>query len=316
MYRLTRDTRGAVYVEFLITFIPVFLVFVCMVQLAMIFVAGLTVQRAATAAARAAAVVLDDNPRYYNGERRMAITADDAGTGATGLRGLLQTLGLPGGGGGAAGDLSRFAVIRTAAEIPLVAIAPPPGALFTRASEESVGRAIGTIPAGRAAFALVYHRMALAVTFPDGPGSKTRVTSWSKPSGTGVLPPEVRVRVSYLFHCAVPLANRIMCRDGVEIAYPTIARARAYARFARSLGSGGDPIEAYNALRDELRRIEQIETTLSPAVDDLRQNREAMALLALASFASDFFGGPILRFAVIGAEAQMPIHYAHYEYRR
>jgi hypothetical protein len=299
----------------LITFIPVFILFVCMVQLSMIFVAGLTVQRAAAAAARAAAVILDDNPRYYDGAPRMQVNNDDAGTSASGLGGILERLGLPGGGGDAGFSRSRFGQIRTAAEIPLMAIAPPPGAIFTRASRESVAGAIGSIPATRAAFAMVYNRMALAVNFPQSPGSTTRQTSWSAPSGAGALPPGVRVRVSYLFHCGVPLANRIMCRDGAEIAMPMFARARAYARFARALGSGRNPFEAYNALRDELNRIDQIETTLAPAVADLRENDEAMAILALSSFASELLGGPTLRFAVIGAEAQMPIHYAHYQYQ-
>jgi hypothetical protein len=61
---LRNDTRGAVYVEFLIAFMPVFVFFLCLLQLALLFSAKLLVEHSATEGARAAAVVFGDEPIY------------------------------------------------------------------------------------------------------------------------------------------------------------------------------------------------------------------------------------------------------------
>lgn len=63
-----RGTRGAVYVEFLAAFLPVFIMFECLVQLAGLYAAKLVVMHSAEVAARAAIVVLPDDPKYYGGE--------------------------------------------------------------------------------------------------------------------------------------------------------------------------------------------------------------------------------------------------------
>lgn len=62
---LLRETRGAVYVEFLIAFLPVFVFFLCMIQLSLLFSAKLMVEHAAVIGARAAAVVFGDEPSVY-----------------------------------------------------------------------------------------------------------------------------------------------------------------------------------------------------------------------------------------------------------
>jgi hypothetical protein len=58
-------TRGAVYVEFLIAFLPMLIFFECLVQLAGLYTAKLVTLHAATTAARAAVVVLHDDPADY-----------------------------------------------------------------------------------------------------------------------------------------------------------------------------------------------------------------------------------------------------------
>ncbi len=63
--RAQRDTRGAIYVEFLIAFLPVFVFFECLAQFADMLGAKLIVQHAAYRAARAAAVVLGDSCERY-----------------------------------------------------------------------------------------------------------------------------------------------------------------------------------------------------------------------------------------------------------
>ena len=63
--RFFRDRGGAVYVEFLAVFLPVFTFFECLVQLAGIMSGKLVVQHAAVAATRAAVVVLNDTPEEF-----------------------------------------------------------------------------------------------------------------------------------------------------------------------------------------------------------------------------------------------------------
>jgi len=78
---IARDRRGAVYVEFLIVFLPLFVFFMSLVQLAFVVTANLVTKHAAVTAARAAIVVLPDDPSYYgdvkvntaSGERLNAI---------------------------------------------------------------------------------------------------------------------------------------------------------------------------------------------------------------------------------------------------
>ena len=56
--RLAEDTRGAAYVEFLIAFLPIFVLFTCIWQFAQIFTVRLLCAHSAVAGARAAAVVV------------------------------------------------------------------------------------------------------------------------------------------------------------------------------------------------------------------------------------------------------------------
>lgn len=64
MRRLLRatETRGAIYVEFLIAFFPVFMMFLSIWQYGLLVMARLVVEHAAVAGARAAAVVIADAP--------------------------------------------------------------------------------------------------------------------------------------------------------------------------------------------------------------------------------------------------------------
>lgn len=60
-----RDTKGAAVVEALVAFPVFFAFFSCLVQLVYLEVGALATQHAATVAARAAAVVAADDPRFY-----------------------------------------------------------------------------------------------------------------------------------------------------------------------------------------------------------------------------------------------------------
>lgn len=68
-----KNQRGAVYLETLIGFLPVFLFFLGTLQVADASVARLVVEHAATTAARAAVVVLPDDGAYYKDEDNAAV---------------------------------------------------------------------------------------------------------------------------------------------------------------------------------------------------------------------------------------------------
>jgi Flp pilus assembly protein TadG len=65
---LRRDERGAVFVEKLIVYLPLLLAFFLSWELSEVAAAKLVVQRASSAAGRAAVVVLPDDPVFYEGE--------------------------------------------------------------------------------------------------------------------------------------------------------------------------------------------------------------------------------------------------------
>jgi hypothetical protein len=66
--RVLACERGAVFVEFLIVFLPVFTFFLCLLQLALLFTVRLVTEHAALNAARAAAVVIADEKGRYGNE--------------------------------------------------------------------------------------------------------------------------------------------------------------------------------------------------------------------------------------------------------
>ena len=66
-HRLRHHVQGAVYVEFLVAFMPLLVAFECLLQLTEVHIAGLVTAHAAQCAARAAAVVLPDDPAHYQG---------------------------------------------------------------------------------------------------------------------------------------------------------------------------------------------------------------------------------------------------------
>lgn len=66
--RLRRETKGAVYVEFLAAFLPIFLFFLALVQLAFIWTADLVVKHAATIGVRQAVVTFTD-PTLNGGQQ-------------------------------------------------------------------------------------------------------------------------------------------------------------------------------------------------------------------------------------------------------
>lgn len=162
IHRKAFALRGVVYAEFLIAFLPIFVFFLGMVQLALVYGCKLAVQRAANNAARAAVVVLDDDPRWYDCQPRMSFPSDVTCTQETRFAKLMDKVMSHVGGGDAAeggvqilNDLGlggdepepepvtrgcRFRAIREAAVMSMIPFAPTINQ-FTE--HESIAQAMG-----------------------------------------------------------------------------------------------------------------------------------------------------------------------------
>ncbi|UJR79091.1 TadE/TadG family type IV pilus assembly protein [Sandaracinus amylolyticus] len=180
--------EGAAYVEFLLAFVPILTLFLGLVQIGLLYAGNLVVQHAAHRAVRSAMVVLDDDPRYYEGEPRLVIdgrsaTADEL---AEQLARRDDASSPP-----RRRTLSRRAAIELAAMTVIASIEPRDG--------DSIADALGTPDLAMRADAV------RAATTID-----VRV---HRPSADTV-PPEVRVRITHGFACRVPVVRRLICTSG------------------------------------------------------------------------------------------------------
>lgn len=244
---LVVDARGVVYVEFLFAVLPVFMLCMAIMQLALLQVAGLVVRHAAWAGARAAAVILDDDPVRYDGVACgvLAPTRDSRGPDLVGpiarqLAGGAATGGGAGvGAGGAAAGTPqprarrggpRLSAIRRAVSRPLAVLAPDAGGLGqVWSGSDSLAQTLGDGPLSRLAIGLgFYDDWVAAVTFPEAPGSPALYGYALPPAAEGS---EVTVRVTYLQRCGVPLVGALMCDDALDFALDharaRVARGRA-----------------------------------------------------------------------------------------
>lgn len=311
------DRGGAVYVEFLLAFIPLFFLFLGMVQMGLVYACDLVVRHAAVTAARAAVVVIDDNPERYDGNTRREFETD-GNQRETMVRTVIETiLRSPSARSRPPRiDSERYSAIHSAASMPLLPFAPPINAVWRTPDDENVLAAIGTMPEGRAAFGLVFNEAGLAVSFPTEPVARDFRSSWGAPNDEGVVSDggQVTARVTYLFHCAVPLANRLMCEDLFAIAYGVDAGriAGVAAAFARGELSWVDFQEELNGLRMSRERLERWQ----PRTEELQGAGGEIGIDLLGAMAgiSSVFGGPAPRFLPIQREATMPLQAANYCY--
>lgn len=194
--RLWRDEGGAAYVEFLLAFVPLFLFFVGMIQMAVLYGASLLVEHAADRAARAAATILDDDPTYYGGEPRGSVAG--AALEPFTLRALYVRRALrPEGRGWLA--LSRRASITAAAAMPLLVLVP-----------RRRGADLSSVATD------LLQRLEVTVHVPG---------AWDTAAVTGsVSADEVEVQVRLRYACAVPVGGRLVC--GAEGEHRFHVRAR------------------------------------------------------------------------------------------
>jgi hypothetical protein len=299
------DQRGVVYAEFLMAFVPFFLLFLGGVQLSLIALARIVVTHAATQAARAAVVAIDDDP-YFDREDRTArkhLDAKAASSGRDKIESMASALGLPKTGKLASKGSARLSRVRRAAYWPLSILAPSCTALLEllpgAGSDDDLEQALGTTPWLRALLGyFVYDRVASAVTFPEAPGSNQLRDLDDAPAFAD--DEVVTVRVSYLYTCSVPLVRRFMCRS-----------ARDLLDLPDDIGATLDDLRhrAPVAMADVQRLWRSLSGLLSDNADLAELSRAEWAPLALLLLAD-----PNERVLVLRGEASLPNHGAAYEY--
>lgn len=310
MNRLAKDERGAVYVEFLLVFLPVFLIFLGLVQASLLYTANIVVRHAANTAARAAMVVLDDDPAEYDDEARNDMTGEGGSEGSSSsssnpLGGFLDMTGegstTTSSDEGDSGDLGgkRVAAIRGAAQVALLSLSPPLDNVVSPQNVKAVSQAIGADASStsRLAGAALYNQMAVAVTFPQRRGDNDNYRTT-----VGMRDP-VTVRVSYLFSCAVPIVNRLICDSMVAIM--TGVPLEALKDFQETV-SNEDSTFA------QIQSAQHMLDTRRTRLDDGKPGYEELEEAAMPSLRYyTLLGG---RYYVLRGEAVMPNHGASYAY--
>lgn len=312
---LFRDSGGAVYVEFILSFIPLLFMFLGIIQMAMLYAAQLVVQHAAVSATRAAAVVIDDDPERYDGQDRLTTTGSESG-GSPEDDALGGLFGGGGGGGSFAGGSSgsaRFSAIRYAAMVPLMTVTPPPEAFFPMGRRASLATDIGfTAPETRAAMALWYSRGMMNITFPREVRGDSFRNDWPRPDDNGDSG-SVTGRVTFLYMCGVPIVNRIMCEDGLSLMMGSNVAgiAESLAVYARD---GRIDMNELTALNDERERSGRHFDAWEDEMQELDDGPGFGTAAALYAATFAMMGGGA-RFRPLQAEATLPVQAANYCYR-
>ena len=288
------DERGAVYVEFLIVFFPLFLLFLGICQIALVSAARFVVQHAASSAARSAIVVLESSPDDFGGIDRGWVSRGSA-SGSPLPERLLQSLGInvPAAdrgsalsnaldavlkGAGRQQQGARMAPIRFAAYVPLAVLAPSPAWLEPQLTEGNLGDALAVSTRARLVEALFYNRAGAAVTLQGGPASDALVT---EPIARKA---PVTVRVTYLYYCSIPIVRMLACKSLKDLIGELPGDAQV--GFAR---------DGSRDLRTNAQR--RLASILSLVEDPKQLSR---------------LGGPGARFAVVTGETTLPNQGADY----
>lgn len=277
-----RDSRGVVYVEFVVAFMPLLLLFLAICQLSLLTMGRLVVQHSALCGARAAIVVLEDDPKDYANAPRGNLKDGEAARG--GIDEILQRVGvsLPTGSGLRAdsGDRShaqrgaRMVSIRAAATMPLLLLAPSETSV-TVVGADSLGGSLPSDFVSRLPFSLEYTSLAAAITVNTSPGTE-ELASERIPRDA-----QITVRVTYLMPCGVPIAGALMCRTLASLLEPPKDKPNGPTN---------------TAVREE-----------SPLARRLRHASGVSALETLVS--------PSARFVVLTAESTLPNQGAAYDHR-
>lgn len=285
---------GAVYVEFLLVFPPLFILFLVILQWSILSASSLGVRHAASAAARSAAVVLPDDPVAYEGLPEYSVPTN--GSCSDGFLGraemLLNKVGLRTGGlpkDGKCPGGPRMDAIRFAAIMRMMPFAPNASSILPAEVSGAV-ESLGT--AGWLAGAALYSYGATSVNIILARGS-TQV-----PVEVGGLlgidrQKNVTIRVDYLAHCGIPIARYLMCDSG------------------HSLRTGLNLDAIKDAREGRVSRITAVNkrvTSTQPAMELLARGAGNHALLTALQLSGE-------RFMVLSADATLPLNSATYRYK-
>jgi hypothetical protein len=151
-------------------------------------------------------------------------------------------------------------------------------------------------PLMRAATSLLYNKAAVAVTFPTAPGAVQYRNTFGRNDA-------ITARVTYLFHCAIPIARQLMCDDPVSIRFGVSADAAL--RILRSVTGDASPQAIAGAIQLARQQQERMRA-MRPAVAELSTAPYSLAMLATALTGA--------RFAILRGEATLPNQGADYAY--
>ncbi|HEX2880182.1 MAG TPA: TadE family protein [Polyangiaceae bacterium] len=283
--RLRRCDVGAVYVEFLIAFFPVFLLFLGTVQLAFVRGAHLVVREAAARACRSAIVILDDDPDRHSTPRGALNGPAPEPSFFASMQNALG-LGEPAEQGPAG---TRLAAIRKTAYVPLAALSPPIDWILGTLGE-SAGNLNAAVSTDAARFALgfgVYNLSGAIVTLRAAPGSDELATDPIAPDA------KITVHVTYLYYCAVPLVSALIC-DSLP-----------------SLLGGNAASDALDRLRADPTAILDVLEQLQEDVDDAKRLARELTRAELPALLAPLLLGSG-RFAALEAEMTLPNQGARY----
>lgn len=241
-----RDDRGAVYVEFLISFFPLFLMFLALCQLALLAAAEAVVRHAAYSAVRSAVVVLEDSPKKFDSARRGNLFDGDPAR-VAGIEDLVAKLGYGAGkkripaskkpgvasnpivlhfkaGSSAAGTMefqagARMEPVRTAGYMPLITLAPR--ARLAQPGKETVASGLVSPTGAQLEYAMQYTKAAAAVAIQTSPEASYIALDSIGPNDA------VTVKVSYAYHCSIPIVRALICRSIKQLAKSDVYMVRA-----------------------------------------------------------------------------------------
>jgi TadE-like protein len=305
---LVRDQRGAVFVEFIISFIPMFIFFLGITQLAFSYATKIVVQHAAYKAVRAAIVSEPETKRdCKNG------SGDDSGeeSEAQGFNGLQNPFSeSPSPDAQGKGEPSEGSPlvkkVRAAAYLPLSTLAPPSFAYpAVGGALASIGEGLGQYTARFASGYFIYNRSHAGVTFRDSEGNVI------EPKKLEAGP--VTIHISYLHYCMIPLVSRFMCnplydlgglRREIAWVFSSVSDLKDI-NFQDTIDSKGANItQAADNLQGASERIqERIEYTKKVYGELLNAELPGMLLL---------WADPAYHFQMIQAEATLPFQFASY----
>jgi hypothetical protein len=313
---VTRDVRGVVYAEFLIAFFPLFTLFTGTVQLALIAQASLVVRHAAVCAVRKAIVVLDDDPAEYDGEPRNALVTgrrDAVSDVALGVLRLIAEVPI----GDAPVEIprdqpvqdgARLAAVRSAAYLPLAAVAPPIElwtSLFARtrrgelSAQLSLAQTLGDSPWWRVLQGYgLYARFASAVSFPRAPRAP-ELRDPEEPFGRNE---PVVARVTYVYPCTVPWAAALVCAPLIDL-----------AALARTADAAATHVE-HGELGEAVSGLESGFTSLRQSAADRTQLVTELGQAELPGLAVGWLAATSQPVVVLRGEAALPNQAAPYRY--